>query len=137
MTDPREALVRVTAWLDDDADLRIPDTPWGRALYDDLRLLVAGWSPPTVKPSVEDVARRHSRVSMDGTCVCGAVGIGFILGYGEHLVAETLALFPGRTEVEVHREAEARGYEAGYRRGYRDRRLEKSFNPHQEEADDE
>ncbi len=36
--------------------------------------------------------------------------------------------------AEVRREAEARGYEAGYRRGYRDRRLEKSFNPHQEET---
>ena len=46
----------------------------------------------TVKPSVEDVARKHSRVGMDGTCVCGAEGIGFIIGYGEHLVAETLAL---------------------------------------------
>lgn len=68
-------------------------------------------APPTVKPSVEDVARRHSRVSMDGTCICGAEGIGFVLGYGEHLVAETLALFPGRTEAEVYKE----GYDQGLR----------------------
>lgn len=32
---------RIEAWLDDDADLRIPDTAWGRALYDSLRTVLA------------------------------------------------------------------------------------------------
>lgn len=34
-----DAATRVSAWLDDDEVLRIPDTEWGRCLYDDLRAL--------------------------------------------------------------------------------------------------
>lgn len=42
MTDTlREAIERVTAWLDDDEEFRIPDTEWGRGLYDALRTLLA------------------------------------------------------------------------------------------------
>ena len=97
MTDPREV-----AHIECDC---VPDLgPSHCHLCSERRGAPVPWTTahpaPSVKPSVEDVARRHSRVSMDGTCICGAVGIGFTLGYGEHLVAETLALLPGRTEAE-------------------------------------
>ena len=36
-----EARARVSAWLDDDEALRIPDTEWGRQLYADVRGLCA------------------------------------------------------------------------------------------------
>lgn len=44
MTTPdttRLAASRIRAWLDDDEDLRIPDTEWGRGLYDDLRAVLS------------------------------------------------------------------------------------------------
>src|SRR5690606_21638707 len=44
MTDPREQAENraiVEAWLDDDSELRIPDTRWGRALYAALRSLLS------------------------------------------------------------------------------------------------
>jgi hypothetical protein len=34
----------------------------------------------------------------------------------------------------VERDAEARGYEEGYRRSYRDRSQERNFDPYQEET---
>lgn len=39
--DLRERVARITAWLDDDEDLRIPDDEWGQGLYSDLRAVLA------------------------------------------------------------------------------------------------
>lgn len=37
----------------------------------------------------EQIAREHSRVTAAGVCLCGAEGIGFEVGYADHIAAVT------------------------------------------------
>lgn len=48
MTDEQEYRDLINDWLDDDAELRIPDNDWGRSLYNALRALLASSAPATV-----------------------------------------------------------------------------------------
>src|SRR5690606_26348596 len=115
MTDAREALVdgeRVDygeAW-----DALVPEV--GRTVGQIVTstidaILAAGWTPPTVKPSVEDVARAlaEHRPIEDGRGAIIACGCGLLYGVqhpeseprSAHLARAVLALLPGRTEAEV------------------------------------
>lgn len=62
-----DAVEIVSAWLDDDEGLRIPDTEWGRSLYDAIRTLLdrdaAIWDEG-------EASGRENQFIADGRC-CG------------------------------------------------------------------
>ena len=118
MADPREALKRLRGDVMPGPFELVGG--WVHALppdrLADLRaILAAGRTPPTVKPSVEDVARvlDDHRPIEDGRGAIIACGCGLRYGvqhpesepHSIHRARAVLALSPGRTEAEVRREA--------------------------------
>lgn len=129
MSDPREALLALLRQADhapmsthDPRDGSCQSCPWPlhEMPPEDIAdaILAAGWTPPTVKPSVEDVAAAIEAETASYDPVTSPER-----GEPESLLAAdgsdmslsaaraVLALLPGRTEAEVYRE----GYDQGLR----------------------
>ena len=126
MSDPREALLALLRQADhapmsthDPRDGSCQSCPWPlhEMPPEDIAdaILAAGWTPPTVKPSVEDVARvlfdaeYHDIDATERNIAWGIVnGTDYARKHGTawHRQARAvLALLPGRSEAEAKAEA--------------------------------
>lgn len=128
MSDAREALVALILERFRAAETYM-DLPRQAGLLADA-IQSAGWIPPTVKPSVEDVARA---LADDWNPDRDPILTAMFRDYAQTV----LALYPGRTETEVRREAWDEVAD------YLDRTNAPSLaeaarrdNPYREEADD-